>query len=332
MSLLAVNHHYVAAERPAAPRAIYPIAVADFEAELRALAGAVELVSRDAVIAAAAGEEALPQHACLVTFDDGLRCQLELAVPVLERLGIPFVVFVCGLPLAEGRALRVHKIHALRERISDAELLVLVQAELGEPVADLEERAAARYRYDTPAAAQVKYLVDVALTGEERERFVDRLFGEAFDEAAFCRELYLSAAQLEQLEREHGAVGAHSYDHGYLALMDAATLADDLARNVAALRQATGVAPRAISYPYGTPLAVSRAVATAAEDAGFRIGFTMERALNLDLDDPLLLARIDTNDAPTGSHPVLSVEDGAPAYSEAMAAGRAPGRHELEPA
>jgi peptidoglycan/xylan/chitin deacetylase (PgdA/CDA1 family) len=321
MSLLAVNHHYVAAERPAAPRAIFPTAVADFEAELRELARGFELVSRDAVLAAAAGEGSLPEHSCLVTFDDGLREQLLLAVPVLERLGIPFVIFTCGRPLAEGKALRVHKIHAVRERMASEELLPLVEAELsrlGVAIPDVAALAAARYRYDAPAAAQVKYLIDVGLTGEEQERFVDDLFGELFDEAAFCRALYLSGDELRVLEADHAAVGAHSHAHGYLARMDDATLADDLARNAAALEAATGVTPRALSYPYGTPHSVSRRVAAAAEAAGFRIGFTMERAVNDTLADPLLLARIDVNDAPTGSHPVLAIGDDGPVYSDEM--------------
>ncbi|MDX6516108.1 MAG: hypothetical protein QOH73_1774 [Gaiellaceae bacterium] len=335
MSLLAINHHYVSAERPAEPRAIFPIAVADFEAELDELARAYEFVSRDDVVAAVAGERTLPEHACLITFDDGLRSQLELAVPVLERLRIPFALFICGRPLAERRALHVHKIHALREELHDEELLLLVRAELdrlGIAVEDLPERAAARYRYDGPAAAQVKFLVDVALSGEARERFVDELFGRFFDEAAFCRELFLTADEVAALERTHRAIGAHSYDHGYLAHLDDRALARDLGRNAAALRAATGVAPVAISYPYGTPLAVSCRVGRAAEAAGFRFGLTMERALNLDLVDPLLLARIDTNDGPTGSHPLLSIEAGRPVYSDEMARGREPGRHELEPA
>jgi peptidoglycan/xylan/chitin deacetylase (PgdA/CDA1 family) len=318
MSLLAVNHHYVAASAPEEPRAIFPIAVAAFEEQLRELGRAFEFVARDDVVAAAAGERGLPEHACLVTFDDGLREQAELAVPVLERLGIPFVLFVCGRPLAERRALRVHKIHALRERIPDEELLALVEAEITSVPDDLPALAAARYRYDAPAAAQLKYLVDVVLTGEEQERFVDHLFARFVDEDAFVRELYLDADALHELEARHRCVGAHSHAHGYLARMDDAALADDLARNATALRDATGVEPRAISYPYGTPLAVDRRVADAAAAAGFRIGFTMERAVNASLDDPLLLARIDTNDTPTGSHPVLSIAADRPVYSDEM--------------
>src|SRR2546423_1570693 len=120
--LLAVGYHYVAAEAPVEPRAIFPVTVEALRAQLELLGHEWEFVSRDQLVAAVSGERRLPERACIVTFDDGLRCQLDLAVPVLERLGVPAVFFVAGKPLAEGRALAVHKIHALRERLDDREL------------------------------------------------------------------------------------------------------------------------------------------------------------------------------------------------------------------
>src|ERR671927_427381 len=75
-----------------------------------------------------AAEPPLREGAGVVTFDEGLPFQLELALPVLDRLGVPAIFFVAGKPLAEGRALYVHEVHALRERVSDAELLALVDA------------------------------------------------------------------------------------------------------------------------------------------------------------------------------------------------------------
>jgi peptidoglycan/xylan/chitin deacetylase (PgdA/CDA1 family) len=328
MSLLVVNHHYVVAEAPERPRAIFPVAVTAFEDELRTLGRAYEFVTRDDVVAAAAGEKTLPENACLITFDDGLQCQLDHAVPVLERLGVPFLIFVCGAPLAERRALRVHKVHALRELMSDDELFGLAQAELarvGTEIDELDDRAADRYRQDTPSAARVRYLLDMALPPAARDAFVDGLFSESFDEAQFCDELYLSGDDLAHLEREHGAIGAHSHEHDYLARLSAQELAADLNASIAALRDATGSRPRAISYPYGLKVAVSRKVAVAAEAAGFRVGFTMERALNLDLGDPLLLGRIDTSERPFGPRPLFSVVDGRPVLDPTVAAGRVPG-------
>jgi peptidoglycan/xylan/chitin deacetylase (PgdA/CDA1 family) len=300
MVLLAVGYHYVAAEPPAEPRAIFPVTVDGLAAQLELLGRSFEFVSRDELLAAVAGEASLPERACAVTFDDGLRCQLDLALPVLERLGVPAIFFVAGKPLAEERVLYVHKVHALRERVADAELLALV----GAP--DVSAKVAQEhYRYDEPDAARLKYLLNMALPLDEREAVVGAAFSEVFpDEASFARELYMSSEDVARLEHDHRAVGAHSYAHEPLARLDDASLDADLDAVASLLADVTGARPRSLSYPHGTPSTVDSRVAGRAAVAGFEVGFTMERALNATLEEPLLLGRLDANDAPGGKRPL----------------------------
>jgi peptidoglycan/xylan/chitin deacetylase (PgdA/CDA1 family) len=298
--LLAVGYHYVVSERPVAPRAIFPVTTADLAAQLELIGRSFAFVSRDELLAAVTGETALPERTCVVTFDDGLRCQLELALPVLDRLGIPAIFFVAGKPLAEERVLYVHKVHALRERLPDAELLRLAGA------ADVSaEVASEHYRYDDPDAARLKYLLNMALPLDEREQVVGTAFADVFpDEGAFARELYMSRDDVARLERARGAIGSHSYGHEPLARLDDDALDRDLEAVAALLGEVTGSRPRTLSYPHGTASTVDVRVARRAHAAGFRAAFTMERALNRTLDEPLLLGRLDANDAPGGKRPL----------------------------
>lgn len=309
--LIGVNYHYIAREAPAGPRAIFPVTVDALRGQIEALGRGFELVSRDQVLAAVDGGPALPHRACLITFDDGLREQHDLALPVLDELGAPAVFFPSGMPLAEGRALHVHKIHWLRERVSDDELLQELDHEV-EGLDDLIEAvrgtAIESYRYDEPPAAIVKHLLNAALDAARSRAVVDSLFDRIHgDESGFCEQLYMPVAQVRELERSRRAVGAHSYGHDPLALLAPADLTTDLERSAAALEAVTGVRPTAISYPYGSKLAVSAAVGRAAAAVGFRAGFTTERALNRSLTEPLLLARLDTNDAPGGRRPLFAI-------------------------
>jgi peptidoglycan/xylan/chitin deacetylase (PgdA/CDA1 family) len=311
MTLLVVNYHYVAVQAAAAPRAIFPVTTDALARQLELLGRAFEFVDRDRLIAAVEGTASLPAKACLITFDDGLREQAEVALPVLERAGVPALFLVCGRPLLERRALYVHKVHYLRELLPEEEFALLLTRQLDELGFGLEvdeARARETYPYDTETAARLKYVLNMLVPLEWQERLIDVLLGAVGeDEAALHDRLYLTPAQLAELERGHGAVGAHSHAHAPLARLDARALGEDLAANAAALELATGVHPRVISYPYGTAEAVSPHVAAAAADAGFRVGFTMERALNETLEDPLLLARLDVNDVPGGSSPLLEL-------------------------
>ena len=304
-----MGYHYVAAEVPAEPRAIFPVSVEALRAQLELLGRSWEFVSRDELLAAAAGEATLPERGCAVTFDDGLRCQAELALPVLDELGIPAIFFVPGKPLAEGRVLHVHKVHALRERVDDAELLELVGAE------DVpEDVAREHYRYDAPQAARVKYLLNMALPADERDRVVGAAFAEVFpDEAAFAAELYMSQDQIRGLA---SSVGAHSYAHEPHALLPPDELDRDLERCTTLLEEITGVRPRAFSYPHGTASTVDVCTARRLAAAGYRVAFTMERALNRSLNEPLLLGRLDANDAPGGRRPLDEIPAGRTRYFE----------------
>jgi peptidoglycan/xylan/chitin deacetylase (PgdA/CDA1 family) len=318
--LLVVNHHYVADEPARSPRAIFPLDVAALTARLDVLGRSFEFVSRDDVLGAVRGEKSLPERSCLVTFDDGLRSQFELALPALVRLGVPALFLVPGRPLAEGRALFVHKVHHLRERLGDEALLPLLA---GHAPAVSTEAARGHYAYDEPEAARVKYLLNVALPLEEREDVIAAAFRHAFpDERSFCADLYMSRAQVRELERTHGAVGAHSYAHEPLALLDGNALARDLASSAETLADVTGVRPEAISYPHGSQEAVSPDVAAAAARVGFVAGFTMERAFNRTLEQPLLLARVDANDVPGGSRPLFDFDGHEPGVRPGMTPAR----------
>jgi peptidoglycan/xylan/chitin deacetylase (PgdA/CDA1 family) len=263
--LLVVTYHYLAEEAPTAPRAIFPATTALLERQVEELGRSYELVSRDDLLRALDGEAELPERAALVTFDDGLRFQVELALPVLDRLGVPGLFFVPGLPLAEGRVLDVHKVHRLREAMADEEILAALGAET--PPAP-----PGRHVYDDPLAAGVKEL----LAGRASEE-LDELLARAGANVGL--DLYMNPEQVVELERR-GMLGAHGYSHNSR---------DDFARGAEVLEQVTGARPRTMSYPYGRP-------APGAE--GFAAAFTTERKVNETLEEPLLLGRLDTNDLP----------------------------------
>lgn len=324
MILLAVNYHYIAAsEKAYERRAIFPVRPDVLAKQLNTLGETFEFVSLDRLAAAVTDGAPLPEHGCVITFDDGLRCQYELAAPVLEHLDVPAIFFVPAQPVVEQRALAVHKLHAVRDHIPELDVLELLERTLGVGVVAAvdDDAAAAMYRYDTLEAARLKYLLNARLPILERERVISLLF-EALgvSEATFCAELYMGQPEIVELARR-GALGAHGYAHLPLGLVPVEAMRNDLALGAASLAQIVGAQPHALSYPYGSEEAVTHRVAKEAASLGFVFAFTMERAFNRTLREPLLLARVDANDAPGGSSPlfvgdqVLSQERMLPARS-----------------
>jgi hypothetical protein len=65
-----------------------------FEGQMELLAREFHPVSLDQVGRFVSGEEDLPERAVVVTFDDGYADNFEMAMPILDRLGVPAAFYV----------------------------------------------------------------------------------------------------------------------------------------------------------------------------------------------------------------------------------------------
>jgi peptidoglycan/xylan/chitin deacetylase (PgdA/CDA1 family) len=312
--LVAVNFHYVRPTFDDPHPGVHGCTPAAFEAQLRALGRAGAFVSLADVLAAVDGAP-LPPRAVLVTFDDGLREQAEHALPVLDRLGVPAAFFVNTAPIADGRVCTVHKLHLLRARIAPARLLAELEARAARMGAAFDMGAAsigasAQYRYDPPETARLKFVLNFGLDRATRDALVDGCFRDLVsdDERATADALYMDRGVLRELARR-GWLGSHGHEHLPLAAVPIDDARADVAHALDHLERWTGVRPRAMSYPYGSRAACTPEAADVARAHGVRVAFTMERAANGDLRTPLLLARLDSNDAPGGTAPLADATE-----------------------
>jgi len=313
--LIAVNYHYV---RPAfdAPYAgIHGVIPQHFARQLQTLAQAGQFVSGADILAAARGDRALPERALVVTFDDGLQEQFVHAWPELRRLGIPAIFFVNTHPIVTATVSAVHQIHLLRASISPEDFLSLLerwarQLDLALPDAPCNADAERHYKYDSPAAARLKYLLNFQLPPATRDRLIAAMFDEIHktDAPALSRELYLRPEQVHRLAGD-AAVGSHGHEHLPLGLLEPSAIDFQVRQASEHIAAWTGTRPVAFSYPYGSAEASSPAVAATAASQGIAFAFTMERAANVDLEQPLHLARFDNNDLPGGKACRWSVDE-----------------------
>ena len=324
--LLAVNFHYVEPDSGYPYPAIFPTPPEHLERQLEALGACFEFVSGDQLLDALAGKQ-LPERACVITFDDGLRSQFDNALPVLGRLGVPALFFATARPIVERKAALVHKIHYVRASVEPGRIVAAIEdlAREGAEVPDAAQargRATATYRYDLAEAALVKWYLNFGLASADAEQVVATLFAEIVpDEATWCERFYMSREQIRALA-ERRCLGNHSWSHRPLATLDDAEMGDELRRSQSALEELGGGPVFFVSYPYGGENAVGSREEAAAGELGLRIGFTMERAFNTTLARPLLLARVDTNDALAGKNPLMVAGTAGFAPLAGLGAGR----------
>jgi peptidoglycan/xylan/chitin deacetylase (PgdA/CDA1 family) len=304
MTLLAVNFHYIEEEGLHPYPAIYPTPPQRLSAQLETIGRHFRFVSGEDLLQAVDGRGRLPENACAITFDDGLRSQYENALPVLSKLGVPAIFFVCAQPIAEKKALSVHKIHFVRAHVSPRQMIEALGSKLDRSTLD-SARNAYRYEADDDSSL-IKFHLNFRMNREERDAFIDRLFAEhAGDEAAWCEKTYMSEAQVKRLG-EIKALGSHCYSHAPLKTLSDEQMIEEIRKNQIELQRiCSGTETLLLSYPNGGADAVSTRESAAAASLGLKAAFTMERAVNASLADPLLLARLDTNDAPGGKKPLM---------------------------
>ncbi len=304
--LVAINFHYIRPRFDFPHPGIHGISPEQFASQLKLLRRFGRFVSGAELRAAVEHRQPLAEPALVVTFDDGLREQFDHAWPILRQLQIPAIFFINTFPITTGKICAVHKIHLVRAHLEPAKFEQQLRhkaAERGLPLSEGTDQAAAtnQYLYDTPAAAQLKFLLNFSLPPVERDAIVAEIFDELFPgrEMTMSRQLYMTPEQIAELGRQ-GAIGSHAHDHLPLGLLPQAAVATQLSLASQYLSDWAGYTPYALSYPYGSREASSPAAAAVAQQCGIRFAFTTERAANPDLTRPLHLARFDNNDMPGG--------------------------------
>lgn len=249
------------------------------------------------------------KNCILITFDDGLKEQYELAKPILDEMGIPFIFFINTSNFQEKTVSLVHKIHLVRSRLSSEDILQELQQF---QVLNLSSRekalAIAHYNYDDGQTALLKYLLNFKLNITEQAEFIDPLFNQLFEETKVVSELYMDEVMLQDLNKRN-FLGSHSHNHLPLSKLARETLEQELRNTQDFFLEKFNRPADSISYPYGAFEACT-GITAQINAHNFKLGFTMERAKNESLfDDSLLLSRFDCNDMPLGKNELFTAEN-----------------------
>jgi peptidoglycan/xylan/chitin deacetylase (PgdA/CDA1 family) len=223
------------------------------------------VIGLDAVRASLAGGPALPPRALLITFDDGWRDNLEVALPLLRRAGLPSAIFLATDAVADPQPYWWQEILLRALRKGHATLGALWAAagsgSDGPPANCLPEYALLMRYAALPAAERLRpltfYITGMASEGRHM----------------------LATADLPALSAGGVAIGAHGAAHLPLSLLVGNAEADLMRSRqaLAELGHGCGVSTDTLSFPHGK---YDAAVLRAAAAAGFRIMFTSDACLN----------------------------------------------------
>jgi peptidoglycan/xylan/chitin deacetylase (PgdA/CDA1 family) len=200
-----------------------------------------------------------PNELCL-TFDDGLRSQRELALPVLQKFGLRAFFFICsGVYHDEPIRSEVYShaaaqaggmdrlIATFLERCPPALLTRLRSREFDEYCVEMRRFAP----WYSDQDLEYRFLRNRVLEPAQYQMIFDRILRECgVDVEAVARSLWLDETDLRRLTDAGHYVGLHSWDHPYeMERLSPAAQRDQYERNRAHLTAVTGRPPVVVAHP-----------------------------------------------------------------------------------
>jgi peptidoglycan/xylan/chitin deacetylase (PgdA/CDA1 family) len=235
---------------------------AAFEADLRRLRIWFNVLPLEAAIERLdAGT--LPAGALAITFDDGYADNCDVAVPVLERLGLTATFFVATGFLDGGRMWNDTVIESVRRCAGPS--LDLAELGLGSwPIATPQlrrhaiEQLLGRIKY-LPPAQRDEVVSDIAVRSGAR----------------LPTDLMLTSAQVRDMHERGMTIGAHTVSHPILSNLAKSQARAEIADSKSHLERLLDTEVKLFAYPNGKPGDDYRDVhADMARDAGFRAAFS----------------------------------------------------------
>jgi peptidoglycan/xylan/chitin deacetylase (PgdA/CDA1 family) len=270
--------HRVLPERdPLFPQELF---AARFDRTMAAVAGAFDVKPLTQAVALLKSGQ-LRGRVLAITFDDGYADNATIALPILQRHGLPATFYVSTGFLNGGRMWNDTVIECLRH--TQQPVLQLQALGLGAvPAATVADKRQAIARV-IPA---IKYL-----GLQERQTALAQLL-HAAGNPTLPNDLMMRSDQVLALHRAGMEIGAHTVNHPILtALADDAAQAE-IARGRATLEALTGAPVRTLAYPNGGPdRDYDRRHAAMAQALGFEAAVTTAAGVSRPGDDLFQLPR-----------------------------------------
>lgn len=249
-----------------------------FARQMRALARSAHVLPLEDALARLYAGERLPARAVAITFDDGYRDNLTVALPVLERLGLPATFFLVPRLLSgEVDAWWETLGWAIESRTRDALRWNGESFALG--------TAAARAQAYSHLARAMK-----RLDHEGREQAMGAIV-ESLAPREQMPQLFMGWEEARQLVARGFSVQSHTCSHYVLAHETPACQLEELADSREQLESVLGISISTVAFPYGGQAEYSEASVAAAHEAGYSWALTTREGFTTAAIPPLEIRR-----------------------------------------
>ncbi|MDR2440289.1 MAG: polysaccharide deacetylase family protein [Planctomycetaceae bacterium] len=229
----------------------------------------------------------LPDRAVHISFDDGYRNNLTLAVPLLAQYEIPATIFVTTNMIAtHGELIWALELHERLVAFPDSEIEIDGTTYPLPPPESPKRTEIALELLNHVKRLPIKEC-NILLQKLRNRVMIDW-------SPSWKRELYefLDWDELRLLRGQGIEIGAHTLSHPVLSCLNQAELNRELLESKRCLERELGIECDVLAYPFGSENDFSDRVVDVARDIGFRLAFTLRECRNAVMLDAMRIHRI----------------------------------------
>jgi peptidoglycan/xylan/chitin deacetylase (PgdA/CDA1 family) len=220
------------------------------------------------------------EPAALVTFDDGYRDNFDVAVPILNELGVPATFFIPSKFLESPSLPWWDHVTYLIKQTPKRRLFLRRNPHDENPPLDIDLDSNSR---DAAVMTIIRAILDERIA--DLRWFMEHLTAQSevtVETESLGRDLFMNWEQVRQLADTGGrlSIGSHAHSHHNLGKLDAQSQRCELVLSKQILEKQLGREVAAIAYPFGWPGTYTQATKASAKEAGYRLGFASRTGVN----------------------------------------------------
>jgi peptidoglycan/xylan/chitin deacetylase (PgdA/CDA1 family) len=270
----------------------------NFDRQLAFIKRNFTVVNSSTLAAAFETNQALPDAACLITFDDGWQDNYQYAFPILKKHALSAIIFPATDYIESGSLFWQEAMgHGFRHLL------------------DVDSEEARTFLHEH-GLYQLKHENDRVRFNAIRD-YVRKLKPLSYDELEHimasmhtmlgnidCGDIdcYLNWQQISEMHDYGIEFGSHACSHRVLTRLDDQTVKQELEQSRQLLEQAIGEQVNLIAYPNGN---YNDHLGELTRDAGYKIGFGTRFGHVTSTDNPLDIKRINIYDMTATNNPVM---------------------------
>ncbi len=304
--LTIVMYHYIGPTADIKYPGIKSLELEGFKRQLDYLQERFTIVNVDQILAYINNKHALPKKACWLTFDDGHKNHYKYVLPELKKRKLQGSFFPPRDAIKNSNVLDVNSIHHILAKCNNLpklretlDKLCLEASIKRSELKNFWKKYGVANRFDDEITMYVKRMLQHALSDENRNFIIKKLFQEyvGVSQKELSDEIYMSVLEVCELVKEGMYVGSHGSGHYWLDKITKENQREDIQDSLDFLEEVGAPTTNwVMCYPYG---AYNSDTLSLIKSLGAKIGITTKVSkANLDLDNQLLLPRLDTNDFP----------------------------------